>query len=181
MNVQNKIKLALETFFNAHWDEQDFLTEDDVRCRLFYFLHAELYNDKTASIHSEVRWYGNTGGNMLKYRSDIVIIDKQDLVTTDHLFELPSKGYGFNKYYSIIEIKLRRSNCKSTKSKHNEIIQKDIEKLLEIKNKTIEYEIEGEKEYFVIAFDKKEKEKLLLNINESDQYNNIAWQKWDIS
>ena len=177
--MQSKIKLAIEKFYSRNWKEQDFLTEDDVRCRLFYFLKVELANDKNASIHSEIRWYGNTG-EKLKYRSDIVIIDSRDLTTDSNIFKLPSKGYGFNKYYSIIEIKLRRPNDKNSNLKFNDIIRDDINKLIEIKQKTVENEVEDEKKYFVIAFDKREKKKLLLSVDDTNQYEDINWQNWNI-
>jgi len=170
-----EIEQIIKEFYNKNRDSKKFLTEDDVRCQLFVKLQSGLRIFKKASVHAEVRWYsGNQNDrNKLKYRSDLVIIDKNDLQINDNIFPLPSKGYGFNKYYSIIEIKLRRPNNKNSDNKYNEIIQKDIDKLKEIKDRTFQYSGTTDKKFFVIAFDKKRKKKLLYDL---DIDNIIIWE-----
>lgn len=178
--MQNTINTAIKKFFNENWSKKDFLTEDDIRCRLFSTLNESLVNSgKNASVHSEIRWYGDSmpeGEKKLRYRSDIVIIDSDDLQIDDSFFELPSKGYGFNRYYSIIEIKLRRPNDNNPDNKYNNIIQKDIDKLKKIRDKTTGGGI-TDKSYFMIAFDKKNNKKILKDISDSD--NNLSWQNWN--
>lgn len=119
-----------------------FLTEDDLRSTLF----AELLKIKSLSnlvkteddalsiaIHSEVRWYGEFGG--LRYRSDIVILDPTTLLVKNKKFRLPSKGYKFNNFWAIVEVKLRRVNGCSDKEFLNRI-KYDIEKLHKIRSET---------------------------------------------
>ena len=97
-----------------------FLTEEDVRCILYHLLFVRLAHtfvrlkdgSLSSPIHSEVRWYGR---NQDKHkRSDIVILDTSDLRVTDEGFQLPTKGYGFNNFYAVVEIKLRRSNSRKS-------------------------------------------------------------------
>ena len=119
-----------------------YLTEEDARTHLFSLilknssLCRTLFNTqdgtKSTPLHSEIRWYGNSG--KLKYRSDIVILDPRTMITKKSL-SLPSKGYGFNHFYAIIEIKLRRVNGKSD-NKFSEEIVKEIEKLNRIRAET---------------------------------------------
>jgi len=173
------IQSTLKTFCNANWTSRDFLTEDDVRCRLFESLYNSLKRNKNISVHSEIRWYGNnrnSGENKLQYRSDIVIIDYNDLeVNNNNVFKLPSKGYGFNKYFAIIEIKLRRPNNGDSDQKYEEVVKKDVRKLREIKEKTTSTRTTN-KGYFVVVFDKKRGRKSLINIDNFQ--NNIVWDNW---
>ena len=98
-----------------------FLTEEDVRSHLFAallkngFAVIKTTEDHSSSIelHSEVRWYGHQAKKR-KYRSDIVLIDVSQLSTRGAAgYELPSKGYGFERFSGIIETKLRRRNGES--------------------------------------------------------------------
>jgi len=177
-NIQRKIKEVVQAFYNKNWTLKDFLTEDDVRCRLFAELQSELRRYRKVSVHSEIRWYGNDG--LLKYRSDIVIIDHDDLrVEESKYFKLPSKGYGFNNYFAIIEIKLRRSNNKDLDDKYNQIIQADIEKLKEIREKTVDCDMNSFKEYFVLAFDKRRRRKIFIGVLGEDEQNQLLnWDRW---
>lgn len=91
-----------------------YLTEEDVRCNLVIKL-AEIPelndlqdtrdNSKSTTIHTEVRWYGQS--KRLKWLSDIVIINVKTLEVKNKQFLLPSKGYGFLEPIAIIEIKPR--------------------------------------------------------------------------
>ena len=114
-----------------------FLTEEDVRSYLYNLLlrhygQVETTEDGSMSIspHSEVRWYGESG--KLKYRSDIVILDVSSLKTKEKTMKLPSKGYSFNKFSAIIEIKLRRLNG-SSDSSFATAIEKDRKKISDIR------------------------------------------------
>ncbi len=171
------IKQLVEEFYKMDWDFNDFLTEDDVRCLLFSKLKTDLINYSTVSIHAEVRWYGTNSENnkILKYRSDIVLIDKTDLELNNNILPLPTKGYGFNKYYAIIEIKLRRPNDNHSDKSYNKIIQNDINKLKEIKNRTKRYSAINNRKYLMLAFDKKRNKKLFLDIDLNDS---IVWNDW---
>jgi len=118
-NVIREIRNVVKILLEKDWPSKDFLTEDDVRCHLFRMLQDALIKGKNnnLSLHAEVRWYGESNNNeklRLKYRSDIVILDSRSLKTEGSSLKLPSKGYAFNKYYGIIEIKLRRINDKSS-------------------------------------------------------------------
>ena len=172
------IEKALEVFFDENWSYKDFLTEDDIRCRLFVVLQEALKENTNVFAHSEIRWYGDSRGlgeNKLKYRSDIVIINHTDLsVEQNNIFKLPSKGYGFDKYYTIIEIKLRRTNNKNSDEAYEKIIQEDVDKLIEIKEKTTGgWKLD--KKYFALIFDKRRKRKKLVDI---DNIQNIDWETW---
>ncbi|MBI5421696.1 hypothetical protein HZA44_01005, partial [Candidatus Peregrinibacteria bacterium] len=136
-----------------------FLTEDDVRCHLV----AELLrnskfsqivdtedSEKSINIHSEVRWYGESRN--LRYRSDVVVLDTSDLRVTDTTFKLPSKGFGFNNFFAIIEIKLRRNIKKSDSTFINEI-NADFEKLKKIHFETNTYN-KHKANYYLLCFDK---------------------------
>jgi len=133
-----------------------YLTESDVRCFLFKrlvefqeFIQIRPTEDGSFSIplHTEVRWYGNSG--KLKWRSDIVVVDVSSLRVKNNMFRLPSKGYGFNKPLAIIEIKLRRVKGPSD----NIFIKKvreDIKKL-----NSIIREVPGNYSCYLIVLDKK--------------------------
>lgn len=108
-----------------------FLNEEDLRVHLCSQLlqiygRLELTSDGQYSIalHSEVRWYGDGD---LKIRSDIVVVEVQDLEVLRHKL-LPSKGYGFNIPTAIIELKFRRPNG-PTDHRFFDSIQKDLNKL----------------------------------------------------
>jgi hypothetical protein len=172
--VQEVIFKTITDFFDYPWGDKDLLTEDDIRCRLFCNLQKDLSVRNNISIHSEVRWYGYDE-KKLKYRSDIVIIDDDDLRVEADLFRLPSKGYGFDRYYSIIEIKLWRRNNTDSDQEYNKVIQKDIDKLKEIREKTNSGN-SGDKSYYLIAFDSKKNRKILVdNIDSSDK----NWVNWN--
>ena len=135
-----------------------FLTEEDIRCylvskllKISYFSLKQRTSDGYLSIpiHSEVRWYG--ASNKLKYRSDIVIMEPGDLRVREGKLKLPTKGYAFNHFWAIIEIKLRRINGKSDNQFFKDIIREK-EKLISI-NKEIIYKDEAY--YCIICFDKK--------------------------
>lgn len=179
METQDIIRSAIQQFFNKNWTKKDFLTEDDVRCNLFTLLKEKLISFQDISVHAEIRWYGDArdqGEDELRYRSDIVIIDSNDLQIDDSFLHLPSKGYGFNRYYSIIEIKLRRPNDKNSDIKYNRFIEKDMNKLKTIRDKTAGGGINNAS-YFFIAFDKKGNKKIFKEINENN--NSINWQAWN--
>jgi len=114
----------------------------------FYRVEETVDGSKSISVHTEVRWYGESG--KLRWRSDIVIIDVSTLIVKKVFFKLPSKSFGFNKPKAIIEIKLRRINGKSNKAFVAKI-KEDIIKLKKIKR-----EVEGDYFCCVIALDKKE-------------------------
>ncbi len=137
--MENEVKQIVEKSileiieeFNSNPDV--FLTEEDVRCHLV----AKLLQNKQLStladtadgsksipIHTEVRWYGASG--KLRYRSDIVLL-KTNSLKTKRSFHLPTKGYSFDEFYSIIEVKLRRIRPRSDK-KYLTLIKEDFERL----------------------------------------------------
>jgi len=178
MRYSELIRRAVENFFDQRWESKDFLTEDDVRCRLFCWLKDKIAHSQPLTIHSEVRWYGV--GGRLKYRSDLVIIDYNDLEVRDGTFRLPSKGYGFNRFYAIIEVKLRRINDGNSDSKYETIINKDIEKLRIIRENTIG---SGFSDVYtvILIFDKKRERRLLLEVNEdSESEIYFSWREWSL-
>ncbi|MCB4791340.1 MAG: hypothetical protein LHV68_05575 [Elusimicrobia bacterium] len=117
-SVGSKINELISEFNNF---PDKFLTEEDVRGYLYHLLlrdFGEYQSTKnqtvSIAIHNEVRWYGDN--NKLKYRSDIVLVDVGALITQEKTgLRLPSKGYMFNKFNALIELKLRRINGKSDK------------------------------------------------------------------
>ncbi|MGB4076124.1 MAG: hypothetical protein WBK28_00255 [Minisyncoccia bacterium] len=134
-----------------------FLTEEDIRCHLFSrILGNELFSELQATategsrsipIHSEVRWYGRNG--KLKYRSDLVILETSDLQTRNSL-ELPSKGYGFNTFHAVVEIKLRRVRG-DTNNVYARKIREDQEKTLELMREVDNLNAQ----HYLLCFDKK--------------------------
>ena len=111
------------------------LTEDDFRFHLCNSLlpcfgseERTEDGDRSVSLHTEVRWYGE---GELRLRSDIVLIDVSTLNVLRHS-RLPSKGFGFNIPKGIIELKLRRANGESNAS-FLKAIDADIAKLAKLK------------------------------------------------
>jgi len=162
--ARNLIKNSINRLFKIFSEYPNiFLTEEDVRCHLFNILvnnNSELSEPRKTKdsyfsipIHSEVRWYGLSG--KLKYRSDIVLLDPTNLrVKGKADLRLPSKGYGFNYYYAIIEMKLRRTNGCSDK-KFLATIKKDIIKLKNIKKETEDFIKIKDPIYCLVCLDKK--------------------------
>ena len=131
-----------------------FLSESDMRCHLFNSLYKNVGLSKekkskdgktSIDLHTEIRWYGNGSRRLL---SDIVVVDAKDLVTTESAtLKLPSKGYRFNLFHAIIELKLRRG--RSDKRLLDEI-KRDINKI-----KIVRDEVQESFLSYIIVFDKK--------------------------
>jgi hypothetical protein len=152
--IEREIDKIIKDF---NTDPDIFLTEEDVRCHLvsrflkhkqFSQLSATADDTQSIPIHTEVRWYGKNKN--LKYRSDIVCFDTSSLRTKKEL-GLPSKGYVFDTFNAVIELKLRRMNNRSDK-KYISMIDEDFSKL-----KTLIREVEDVKNarYYLLCFDKK--------------------------
>ncbi len=161
-DMHNKITNAISSILNVHaHTPYVFLTEDDVRCRLYSVLFNEFSDlrptrdtipQQSISLHSEVRWYGNNG--KLKYRSDIVVLDVATLRVKELAgLQLPSKGYGFNIFHAIVEIKLRRANGGSDKQ-FARGIENDLGKLNRIKEAVDPYNNESAK-FYMLCLDNK--------------------------
>ena len=152
--VESKIDTLIQEF-NSCPDK--FLTEEDLRSYLYHLLLEDFNTlentedeSKSISLHCEVRWYGEDQD--LKYRSDIVIFDVSKLITKSTT-RLPSKGYGFNNPFVIIELKLRRINGTTNTQFEKDLID-DRNRLYEIKSKASE---RGANVHtYVLGFDKKE-------------------------
>ena len=157
LNIQtviNKVIFEVIEEFNIHPDI--FLTEEDVRChivsRLLQYKELSELTDtidgsKSIPIHTEVRWYGTSG--LLRYRSDIVLL-KPNSLKTKKSFHLPTKGYSFDKFDSIIEVKLRRIRPRSDK-KYLQLINNDFTRL-----QALIKEVEGVNASFhLLCFDKR--------------------------
>ncbi len=151
--VQESIQ-GLKANFERYPDV--YLTEEDVRSHLFADLLKNGFsvpkttedNSRSIELHSEIRWYGREEPK-LKCRSDIVLMDPSTLITTaSGSVRLPSKQFGFNRFYTIIELKLRRSS-KEPDDKFLEKIKKDIEKLGKIR-RYVQSDFDG----YVVIFDK---------------------------
>lgn len=148
---------AINQLIRDFQDNPDlFLTEEDMRCHLVSRLlknrHLSTLKNtangtKSIPIHTEVRWYGRNG--KLKYRSDIVILDVKALKTKEP-FKLPSKGYGFDKFSVVIELKLRRFNNRSN-PKLVKMLDYDFNRI-----KHLISEVDGlDVDYHILCFDKK--------------------------
>lgn len=158
--ITQKINETIEKFRDEA-DYRHFLTEDDLRGHLYCKLKRALNNYNKASVHAEIRWYGDRrerGTQKLKYRSDIVVIDSRTLDNpTIQNFIVPSKGYGFHDYYAIIELKLRRSNNRESDDHYDIKINNDIQKLKEIRDQT---SLDNNPVYWVMLMDKKRRKKI---------------------
>ncbi len=137
-----------------------FLTESDLRCYLaaellkipdFSSMQKTIDGFLSIPLHSEVRWYGKSG--KLKYRSDVVILSPEDLRVKEKTFKLPSKGYGFNHFWAIIELKLRRINGKSDNQFFKDA-KYEVDKLRKIERET-QYNNKYKALYYVLCFDKR--------------------------
>jgi len=156
-SVRPKISSAINTIIDDFTTFPDkYLTEDDVRCHLVNaLLDDPLLNklirtddgSQSIPIHSEVRWYGESGD--LNLRSDVVVFDVRTLQVKDGLVKLSSKGYGFKYPFSVIEIKLRRVNGGSD-NKLVKDINADLEKIM-----TVRTEVQGDYDTILIVLDKK--------------------------
>lgn len=138
--IKSIIKDSITNFIEIT-NIEDLLTEDDLRCHLFCWLKNSLKDVTQATIHSEVRWYGEhkIGMEKLKLRADLVIIDIKSLINKIgeiSSMRLNSKGYAFEDYYAIIELKLRRPNDSNSDTKFGKMIKSDIEKVKLIKSIT---------------------------------------------
>lgn len=163
-NVLSLIEDTLDKFKDDYLARPNLLlTEEDARCYLYnLLLHAntffstpKLTEDKSTTIplHTEVRWYGVE--NKLKKRSDIVILDPSDLITKDYLnVKIHSKGFSFDDYFAIIEIKMRRINGGSD-NKYFAAIQSDLEKLNELLEEGRRFNTIEVPAYYLICLDKK--------------------------
>ena len=164
-SINDSIKELINTFEKY---PDIFLTEEDLRCFLYsnllnkkslQNLHKTSDNSYSIPIHTEIRWYGNDYEE-LKYRSDIVIIDPKDLQTKNNeFFNVNSKGFSFNNYYAVIELKLRRINGDSDNSflngnsRRKNGINNDLEKLKKIREKVSQSIYKTR--FYSINFDKK--------------------------
>lgn len=160
--IKDSIKYLLK-IFSEH--PNIFLTEADVCYHLFsilvrnipHLLEPRKTEDNSFSIpiHLEVRWYGSSGG--LKYRSDIALLNPKSLRVRDRAslrLRLPSKSYGFNDYYAIIETKFRRINGCSDGEFLNRI-KRDITKLKNINKETKNHNMTKNPIYYLVCLDKK--------------------------
>jgi hypothetical protein len=137
--VKLKVEARIDSLINSFKENPElFLTEQDVVAYLYKLLLEDFGSfQETADnpprqsipLHCEVRWYGGHRRRPLRYRSDLVILNVPSLITenTDS-FRLPSKGYGFDKFQVIIEVKLRRKTRRSN-SKWMDLIRKDRRKI----------------------------------------------------
>ncbi len=176
VNKQEIIQRAIQNLISEfRVTPNKFLTEEDLRCYLYGLLLGDYGrlkktedDGKSISLHSEVRWYGNTG--KLRLRSDLVILDVSSLKTNekDMKLKLPSKGYSFNKFFAIIEIKMRRIKGYSD-NKFMDAVAKDSEKI-----RTIRKELDSSTNPFwsyIVIFDKKHN--MNLKPSQSDKHKEL--------
>ena len=154
-----RVESCIQTVLNRFLSRPNiFLTEDDVRfhlcsCLVDYFGNEENTedNDRSISLHTEVRWYGENGD--LKTRSDIVLVDVSNLKVLRYL-RMPSKGYAFNIPKGIIELKLRRPNGESG-PQFLKKIQCDIDKLHILREAFKDAQGHCDTEFWLVILDKK--------------------------
>lgn len=139
------------------------LTEEDARCYLYSLLlkKSPLFSslspteDNSISIplHTEIRWYG--ADKKLKKRSDIVVIRPNSLLTRNQgSMKVHSKGFSFNDYFAIIEIKMRRVNG-ATDNNYISYIADDIQKLRNLVVEGAKFNNIENPNYYLICLDKK--------------------------
>jgi hypothetical protein len=167
LKIKNKILNVIQGAtkdFKKYPDK--YLTEDDVRCHLFnQLMKIKIFsntentydNSKSISLHSEVRWYQGANFNQewMNYRTDIAILDVSNLKTSDDIY---SKGFNFENYFAIIEIKLRRRINGCADNALIEDIRKDIGRLKEIQGME-------NKSLFLLILDKKANRNIIGLIN----------------
>ncbi len=155
-HVNDSIAAVLSKFKRA---PNIFLTEEDLRthlcCELLkHFGNEQLTNDndRSISLHTEVRWYGD---GSLKIRSDIVLVNVSNLKVLRYA-KMPSKGFEFNIPKGIIELKFRRPNGESGPVFKRKI-RGDMRKLKKLKD--IFYNISGHGQtcFWLVVLDKKAK------------------------
>ena len=136
-NLINSAIRQLIDDFNQYPNK--YFTEEDVRVHLCSFLLKDFGNinqtaddDRSISLHTEVRWWGENRSRML---SDIIIFDVIDLEVTPqrvkklkHLDLIPNKGFSGITPKVVIELKLRR-HCGESDNQFKKKIKSDVEKL----------------------------------------------------
>lgn len=181
-SITNVIKSFLELYKKY---PNIFLTEEDVRCFLYSQFLREIpllskikrtHDDSfSISLHTEIRWYGID--RKLKKRSDIVFIDPSSIKTKNQgSIKIHSKGFSFNDYYAIIEIKMRRINGASDEA-YMKLISKDIEKLKDLIIEGARFNNFQNPNYYLICLDKKNDIKQLVygNINTDERNINVHY------
>ena len=171
-SIENAIERVKQKFIRT---PHIFLTEDDLRCNLYSelikedslceIIKTEDGND-SIPIHAEVRWYGEN--KKLKTRSDLVILDVSQLITSHNGAQFPSKGYGFRGPMAVIEIKLRRPNGPSD-NRWKRDLHCDLDKIKELQTL-----VDAEAQYYLILFDKKSHSKIDLE-NPTDNHVQIHY------
>lgn len=135
-----------------------FLTEEDLRSHLIAKLlqsrvlsrpqRTQRQNVRSIPVHSEVRWYG-TEDQPQHFRSDVVILNPRQLQTVD---PVRTKGYGFDAFYAVVELKLRRTvGC--TDKGYKGLITKDFNRLKGM----MDNRTDQTPQYYLVCFDKKNK------------------------
>ena len=175
--IQRKVKERIaELIKNFNDNPEMFLTEIDIVSNLYNLLlndfgtledTADNPPKKSIPLHCEVRWYG--GDANLKIRSDLVILDVSTLITKRKLASLniplqqmPSKGFGFNRFHAVIEIKLRRK-VGASNNQFKILVDKDRKKIVDLRNATRNANLNFESH--IIVFDKKSDMEEVLRIN----------------
>jgi hypothetical protein len=139
------ISILLKTFKEFPYY---FLTEEDVRGFLvhqFYqrqnlkSLKLTIDDKQTIAIHSEVRWYKYSDDQ--NKRTDIVMIDPEDLVVTNLYEEMPGKCFGFNKFWAAIELKMRRHSRYKCNAELLKEVREDLELLRLVRNNSSQLDI----------------------------------------
>lgn len=133
-----------------------FLTEEDLRTHLVAkLLRNELLSTPQRTqredvlsipVHSEVRWYG-TLPQQERFLSDIVILDPRGLETVD---PIRTKGYAFENFYAVIELKLRRLGDRADAA-YIQLIRDDYSRLVNM----IDNRENRVPRYYHLCFDKK--------------------------
>lgn len=165
---REKVELILRRAVDVFHSCPDiFLTEEDVRCYLFSKLISDpilslegftLDGSQSIPVHAEIRWYGARG--KMRDRSDLVVIDPTDLVTYSSPVikivesHMASKGFAFNKFWAIIEVKLRRRNGKSDNQWLKDI-HAEMNRLARLKHEALQFN-PHHAQYWAVFFDKKD-------------------------
>ncbi len=133
-----------------------FLTEEDLRAHLVAkLLRHELLSTPQRTqredvlsipVHSEVRWYG-TLPRQERFLSDIVILNPRGLETVD---PIRTKGYAFESFYAVVELKLRRLGNR-TDVGYTKLIRADYGRLVNM----IDRRVMQTPRYYHLCFDKK--------------------------
>lgn len=175
--VKRIVKETIECFYRSSHEKTSFLTEEDVRLRLYRYLDRQLIGEGYRNwIHGECPWLKPY--NSQKITSDLLIIDP-DSIELGRFIDGFIQKHSRSKAISAIEIKLRRFNDAVTRNQFRTSVQEDVEKFQSLTNSV---QNTSDIDWYVIAFDHGDESnqpiKRLVARVDSETISSENWDSW---